>query len=273
MENPSSNFVELSFNGIDDDCFCQGLYKIKSKYFSQIEFINKHTVKFYLINNAESFATKADLEHECFDILLKLYIQLLKEGSYFIGKFEIDRNCTKIQTEHITLLGICDSANVSDSMCVDRHDGLSEKDRLEIEQRRVEKTLSDSFANDIYLSHGNSEKLLKLFQIDDSIIQYFLMYSWLCDLCSTSRKQLQTEAQKFIETSKIYKEIPENQRRRKRIDEQGQERNEDVFTYLRNLIGHSVNDILNLKDKLIAGEIETFKRKLMLILLEKLRYL
>lgn len=272
MENLSTNYVEVTFRGIDDDCFCQGKYVIESQYFNQIEFINKHTAKFYFTNDLAFIPIKVDLERECRDILLRIYIQLLKEGSYFIGIFEIDESSIKIQNEYITHLSLCDSASMLDSISVERHDNLNEKDRIEIDRKRVAKTLSDSLSNKVYLSNGNSEKLLKLFQINDPIIQYFLMYSWLCDLCDMNGKQRQGGAKKFIEASKVYKEIPQSQKRRKRIDEQGQERKEaeDIFTYLRNLIGHSVNDILNIEDRTIIGEIETYKRKFSLILLEKI---
>lgn len=270
MENLSTNYIEVTFKGIDDNCFCQGKYEIKSKYFNQIEFINEHTTRFYFTENLGFIVSKVDLDRECRDILLKLYIQLLKEGSYFIGRFEIDKNNIKIQNEYATHLSLCDSVSMLDSISVERHDNLDKKDRIEIDQKRVAKTLSDSVSNEVYLSDGNSEKLLKLFQINDPIIQYFLMYSWLCDLCDMNGKQQQASARNFIEASKIYKEIPQNQKRRKRKDEQGRERDEDIFTYLRNLIGHSVNDILNIKDRTIIGEIETYKRKFLLILLEKI---
>ena len=124
MENASSNYVELSFIGIDDDCFLQGVYEIESRFFKEIEFIKMHTAKFYFVDNLKCSATPDELVSECRDILLRLYIQLLKEESYFIGRFEIENDSIKIKDKYMSYMSLCEPANMLDSVCVFRNDNL-----------------------------------------------------------------------------------------------------------------------------------------------------
>ena len=274
--NIDAYLIEVSVKGLDDISFRQGFFRIESQYIESIEFVNNRIVRFYIKKDIKIPNEKNILRNECCNILLRLYIQLLKEGTYFLSNLVIEDPQLTPNGDDLPNIALREGMRFTETVIAIRRDGMSEKERAEEIHTRVEKILISSYENSKYLCSGNEKKIQKLLEIEDPVIKYFLTYSWICELCDPSGKHQQKNAEEFICKSAIFKNIPQEMQWKQRLDtrrksEEGTPtlNTEDIFTYLRNVIGHSVNEILDFSDKAILWQIEKFGKLLLLVLLEK----
>jgi len=112
------------------------------------------------------------------------------------------------------------------------------------------------------IQEQDMQRLMKLFTVDDPVIKYLILYSWLSDLLVN-----QDNVNTFIKNSNTYAHIPDSF---KNPPLRNNRNDETYFTYLRNLMGHTVTDALATSDAIIIEKVKTCTNWLFQILLEKL---
>lgn len=260
MSRDMKNFVKLSFEGIKADWSILGTFRVSSPYIDYLRFSGKNGIQFHIKDSALVGKSKNEYIEECQRIFLIFYIQLVEDGSFPLSsKFEISTENVQLKTTDFSFIGISEKLSLPESVKIWRRDKAGRiisprkfaKEQRTLLQKRIQKAFGDSGQNNKYISDGNDKVFLKLFQISDPVLRYFVTYSWLVDLCSN-----QKAAETYIEQSDIYKNLGGIPKRGTRFDTRIKRDVEtDRFTYTRNLIGHSINEILSFSDQQVIGEV------------------
>lgn len=267
-----NNTVKISFKGIRADWSSLGHFTVNSPIVQSLQFLDKNTVLFQVAEQE----SPVDYKEECKTVFLEFYLQMVKSSNFPLEDgFEIDNANSQVKTSSHSSIETGETLSVADSdpivLQYDQNMRLKSKEEIEKEQRifsqqMIQKTLLESAQNRKYLTKDNRNKLLKVLQIKDPVLRYFISYSWLCELCGN-----QNATQKFIESTKAYNSLGGIPKRGQRTDTRTNTQVEtDRFTYLRNLMGHSINDALAFSEQKTIGEVLTLNNRLTTILLEKL---
>lgn len=275
--NEKENYIDVLCTGFDKCWPKEKKFKLENAYYSEIQFLGNSKIRFYLKNNIV-IINECEYEHECNSILLNIFIQLKKDHSFILEPLMIDWNDSVKELNDDQYIKIEDDFELREEIEVKRYNEDGTLVNSEEFERQQEKIKQDKFQNEIDLSspvktciRKNQDKILKVLQIKDPIIQYFMLYSWLCSLCGDR----QNKTMDFIKNSNTYNKdmngIQQTFLRHKDTNKGiSQKVEEDAFTYFRNLIGHSVNDILSFSSDKVINEIKTLLDRLFLIVLEKL---
>ena len=264
LDTPYCNFDEFELVPIENDT-----------YFSEIRFKEGYITLYFKDDfilqenqNKDELANYA--ENKIFAILL----EVLKNSNAQNFELYLDESCID-SIKYIKERWTC-SLYPSSSINVEMHraDGtiITEEENRQMILESNKKKMQDIILNsndNMNIQEENKEKIIKLFQVKNPVIKYFVLYSWLYELCPNSNgfgSQKKTEA--FIKDSKTFKHIGKIEKQRTKDD--GSIVTEDIFTYLRNIIGHSINDILTINDDHIIKEINQYANPLIKIILEKL---
>ncbi|MCI9333051.1 MAG: hypothetical protein HFG05_12935 [Oscillibacter sp.] len=269
------NYVEFSFEGIKADWSTIGTFEVISPYIDYLRFSDTNSIQFHIKDSALEGKTKNEYIEECQRIFLLFYIQLIKEGSFPLStKFEVNAENVQIRTKAFSFIGVCENLSFHESIKIQRYDKAGRvispqkfvKEQQILLHNRIQQAFSDSVQNSTCISGGNDKVFLKLFQISDPVLRYFVTFSWLVELCGGQRA-----TKSYIEQSDIYKNLGGIPKRGTRYDtRENKDVETDRFTYTRNLIGHSINEILKFSDQQVIGEVITLNSPLLKILLKKL---
>ena len=264
LYTPYCNFDEFELVPIENDT-----------YFSEIKFKEGYITLYFkddfILQENQS---EKEINNYAKDKTFSIFLEIVKNSNAQDFELYIDEsyiNCIKKSYMEIKC-----SLNMSSSINAEmrRADGTiitEEENRqmiLESNKKKMQDIISNSNDN-MNIQEENKEKIIKSFQVKNPVIKYFVLYSWLCELCSNSNGfGSQKKAETFIKDSQTFKHIGEIEKQRTKDD--GTIVTEDIFTYLRNIIGHSINDILTMNDEHIIKEINQYTNPLIKTILEKL---
>lgn len=235
--------------------------------FHGIEFDN-NTATIYLDSAADTSVNEADAL--CQQKLYQIFLDMVKAG-HAVGPVSIhcEGGSLKATTLITTTISVAIGASVKLSF-IQNGRVLTDEEMAECTLRQKKETFTSLINNPFSLYHSISnesyQRIIKVFGIKDAIIKYFILYSWLYELCGSN----QSKTADFIEGSKTYQHSTGAQRGTRIDSRKGSTVDEDIFTHLRNLIGHSINDLLSIDDKRLLDIVETQCPNLMQILLERL---
>ncbi len=185
----------------------------------------------------------------------------LQLGSTPVRKFVYLRSTIGISTDFSVQAEIFQNGkNLSEDELTELHIA----NQRETAQRIISEASYMNFEDDQFNTFS------AIFQISDPVIKYFVLYSWLVELCPNAHGNgSQRESETFIANTQAYTAISRVQRTRKK--DNGEDVTEDIFTHLRNLIGHSINDCLCMDDKVVINDLVSYTPPLIRIIIEKLQ--
>ncbi|MDD3021267.1 MAG: hypothetical protein PHX61_09890 [Alphaproteobacteria bacterium] len=262
LDNPCCRLDELELLPVSND-----------SVFSAIKF----TDGFVTLYCKEDFVLQEgrsleDVENYAENKLFAIFLEMVKTSNVQRFKFHIEESFVT-DTKNLYMscqfsMGMSCSVNVE----IRRADGsiITEDENrqmlLESNKIKIEQLISASSGNMI-IQDQNRQRFMRLFKVEDPVIRYFILYSWLSELLLRSGRENQDEVNAFIESSDTYTTIPDSFKhpplRNGRDDK-------TYFTYLRNLMGHTVTETLAISDADIIEKVKTYTNWLLHILLEKL---
>lgn len=259
VDNPHTNLNNLGILKIIND-----------NVFSSVEFIDNKVI-LYIKNDA--IIDSNTIEKVAEKKILSIFIEFIKTTESFN---ELSITLQTYQIKEKKYSSVTENVGLTESVIVQRFDENGneinqedfEKQQIENRRKQYGKAVNDAESNNMILTDINYFKFIKIFQIKDPVIKYFLLYSWLGSLCQDEKKHdNQSILNNFIENSITYSIIPPCYKKfQKRTDRD----DKMVFTYLRNLIGHSVDDALLVEDSIIIEKVTTYTHWLIQIIIEKL---
>lgn len=262
LDKPYCDFNELGLLPINND-----------NVFTAIEFKDGFATlyckeEFVLQGNHSIEEVEKDAERRLFAIFLEIIkssnapkFKIQIEESYFNDK-------QRVYIRGNTSFGISCSVNIE----AHRADGSiitdEENSQMSLDNNKIKMEQIIQNSNDMMLiKEQDKQGLMKLFMVEDPVIRYFILYSWLSKLLLKNGREHQDEVNVFIINSNTYSVIPASLKhpplRNGRDDK-------TYFTYLRNLMGHTVADALAVSDTTIIEKVKTYTSWLLQILLEKL---
>lgn len=273
MSVDNSCYLEYAYQGIKETQFFQKIkIQLLSERFSFIEFSTSDTIKFYFKEDFNSsFDEISSYTEECRSIFFKLYLKMKKEGTYLTDKFYFSPEPIKYEI----ILGSKmyvesrDEIAVLDGVDVFRFDEqgnpINEQDfllqQIEIYSHKLQCLLDENL-----MLEQEHETALQIFMtIEHAVLRFTMMYSYLYELCDAN----QEKTSKYIKSSTVFKQLPIPSIRQRKTTK-GQLKEEDVFTYYRNIVGHSYHEILAFSEQNAVCEIEILNDYLLRILLEKM---
>ncbi len=266
LDNPYCIFSELEILPINDDDmfseieFTDGFVTLycKEEYISQVN-SSTEDVKKEVAKNAE---------HRLFAI----FLEIINSSSALNFVTRIEEICIHNKKTVVSIMNC--SIQVSDEV---KKITLKKNGVIYTEEENRQSVLQNNnnkMAQIILYSHSmmaiqdqDKQRLTKLFMVKETVIRYFIIYSWLSELLQENGRDSQEKVDNFILNSKTYVAIPDFFKsppmRNGRIDK-------TYFTYLRNLMGHTVTDTLAVSDETIIEKVRLCTSWLTQILLEKL---
>ena len=282
MNNDSKNYIAFGYSTdlsvLSTERFKGLSLKIKDNLIEEILFKEKEITVYF--NDSLKNLEKENIVEK---VKRKLMLALLHlESVYNFSSFYLDESEIKIAGSDIVEVPFQNTAEFSltGSVKIEKKvDGrlLTKEEQDERERKKTREKLENQLSDFEKWSNNFSEYDVKcfenIFQIKDPVIKYFILYSWLTKLCRNKEgKEFQELARDFIKNSKTFHDIGELRRHRNRDNtKKGKNpQDEDIFTCLRNLIGHSINDALCMDDEQIVCDIKKYTPYLMKIIIEKL---
>ncbi len=263
LDTPYCNFDEFELVPIENDT-----------YFSEIRFKEGYIILYFkdyfiLQENQNKDGLENYAENKIFAILL----EVLKNSNAQNFELYLDESCID-SIKYIKERWTCSlypSSSINFEMRRSDETIITEEENLKMILENNKKKMQDIISNsnnNLNIQEKDKEKFVNLFQVKKPVIKYFVLYSWLAELCSNNEFGSQNDAKKFIKNSNTFNDIGKIEKQRTK--DHGSIVTEDIFTYLRNIIGHSINDILTINDDHLIQEINQYSNPLIKIILEKL---
>lgn len=266
-------YLEYSYHGIERTRFFENVkIPILSEYFSAIEFTEKNTIIFFFNATVNpTFNELSSYRKECQMIIFRLYLKMKKEGTYFTSTFYFSQQPIRCEgiLEHKMYSELNDEIKVLDGVQVVRLDAqgnpISEQEFLKQQQEIQSEKFRTFMSESLKLKPEHENALQVLTSIEHTVLKFMMMYSYLYELCGGN----QEKTSNYIKASIVFSQLPMSPIR-KRKTTTGNQKEEDVFTYYRNVVGHSYHEILAFSERDAICEIEILNDNLLRILLEKM---